>query len=61
MKRLTKNCAQCLLCGDIIESKDRHDFVSCSCDAIFIDGGLDYRRMGGNPAYIIDLCEYEEK
>lgn len=37
---------KCLRCGDIIESKTRHDFVSCSCGAIFTDGGHDYIRRG---------------
>jgi hypothetical protein len=38
--------AQCKLCGDIIESKYRHDFVSCKCGEIFADGGSDYSRYG---------------
>lgn len=41
-----KNKAQCRICKDIIESKYTHDFVSCSGDHIFIDGGPDYRRAG---------------
>jgi predicted phosphodiesterase len=61
MMRITKNSAQCVKCGDIIESKDRHDFVYCSCQAIFVDGGLDYIRHGGNREDLINLSEYEEK
>ena len=58
---ITKNAAQCTLCGDIIESKHRHDFVACSCDNIFIDGGLDYIRGGARDmSAFISLCEYEE-
>lgn len=38
--------AQCVKCGNIIESRHRHDFVSCSCGTIFLDGGLDYIRCG---------------
>jgi hypothetical protein len=41
-----RNIAQCRKCQDIIESKHRHDFVSCKCGAIFIDGGQDYQRYG---------------
>lgn len=37
---------QCKLCGDVIESKYRHDFVRCKCGDIFVDGGNDYLRMG---------------
>lgn len=45
---LTKNAAQCLLCNDVIESTYRHDYVSCKCGAIFIDGGTSYLRCGGD-------------
>jgi len=44
-----KNKAKCLKCGGIIVSVHRHDWVSCSCGSIFIDGGNDYWRGGGNP------------
>lgn len=37
----------CLECGDIIESKHRHDFVQCKCGKSFLDGGEDYFRAGG--------------
>lgn len=39
---------RCKRCTDVIESKYRHDFVRCKCGAIFIDGGNDYTRMGGD-------------
>jgi len=35
---------QCVLCGDIMESKHRHDFVRCKCGKSFLDGGDDYPR-----------------
>ena len=41
------NCARCLRCGDILLSEFRHDFQSCTCGAIYIDGGDDYVRRGG--------------
>ena len=44
-----KNQAKCRKCKDVIESKHRHDFVSCKCGSIFVDGGNDYIRRGGNP------------
>jgi len=46
-EKRTKNRARCKKCKDIIESKYRHDFVSCKCGAIFVDGGNDYWRSGG--------------
>lgn len=42
-----KNKCRCKKCGDVIESKSRHDFVWCKCRSIFTDGGQDYIRRGG--------------
>lgn len=36
-----RNRAKCRLCGDIIESYHKHDFVACSCKEISVDGGCD--------------------
>ncbi|HBD94496.1 MAG TPA: hypothetical protein DC057_10045 [Spirochaetia bacterium] len=41
----TKNIVKCLLCGEIIESKYRHDFVSCKCGNVAVDGGTDYCKV----------------
>jgi len=38
------NEAQCLKCKDIIRSKNRHDFVSCSCGNLCVDGGSWYAK-----------------
>ena len=45
-KALSRNAVKCRLCDDIIESKHRHDFVSCSCGSVFVDGGSEYQRIG---------------
>lgn len=55
MKR--KNIAKCRLCGTVIESKHRHDFVTCRCKAIFVDGGNDYIRRGGDPKNFLEMTE----
>jgi len=61
MKRLIKNAARCKLCDTIIESRFRHDFQACPCGEIFVDGGLDYVRRGGNDLdNIEELSEWEE-
>lgn len=60
MWKMIKNAVECAKCGDIIESKHRHDFKFCSCKAIFVDGGLDYQRYGGYAENILDRCEYVE-
>lgn len=57
--KLKRNAAKCLKCGDVIESTHRHDWVRCSCNAIFVDGGLDYIRRGGYPGDMEELSEYE--
>ena len=40
---------KCLNCGCIIQSKHRHDYTSCRCGALSIDGGGEYCRMVGIP------------
>ncbi len=57
--KIIRNAAQCRRCLDEIESKYRHDWVSCKCGAIFVDGGKDYCRRGGNPEDFLDLTEVE--
>lgn len=39
-----KNKAKCLQCGKIITSKNRHDFVTCKCGNLSVDGGSWYIR-----------------
>jgi hypothetical protein len=39
---------QCLDCGEIVVSLHRHDWRSCKCGKVFIDGGRDYVRYGGD-------------
>ncbi len=36
---------RCKHCGDTIESKHRHDFRSCSCKSVAVDGGTDCPRV----------------
>lgn len=51
---------QCNKCKDIIQSKHRHDFVTCKCGAIAIDGGSDYTKLSGNWEDIIfDEIEFK--
>ena len=51
---IVRNAARCRKCGDIIVSTYRHDFRECHCGAIFVDGGHDYLRRGGNLEYFED-------
>ena len=62
MKKIIRNSVQCLKCADIIESKDRHDYVTCSCGNVSVDGGKDYlRRSFKEMDSWIDLSTYEEE
>lgn len=61
MKQILQNEAQCAKCGDIIWSAYHHDFKSCKCGAISVDGGMDYIRRVGNPEDIIDRSLFMKK
>lgn len=55
---VTLNKAKCKVCGDVIESKHRHDFVRCSCGEISVDGGKDYlKRNAKNFDNLIEMSE----
>lgn len=41
------NKIRCKKCGDILESKNVHDFKMCSCRSCAVDGGHDYLRRVG--------------
>lgn len=58
---ILRSRARCLDCGDVVESKHRHDFVTCSCGALFLDGGTDYVRCGYKDESRVEmLTEYAE-
>lgn len=59
--RIIRNRAMCKVCGDIIESRHRHDFQQCSCGSCFVDGGHEYLRRGAkNMEDLEELSEYED-
>ena len=61
MNKIIKNAVKCLKCGDIIESVHRHDFVTCSCGNVSVDGGKDYlRRCFQDEDSYIEMFETEE-
>lgn len=41
MRRILKNAIKCNHCGETIESKFTHDFKSCRCGCVSVDGGLE--------------------
>jgi hypothetical protein len=58
-KRITRNSARCLDCGDEIVSGHVHDFVTCSCGNLSVDGGNYYTRRLFRNANWVDTSEYE--
>lgn len=44
-----------------LKAKSVHNFVSCSCGQVFVDGGLNYQCVGFHKKTdYINLCEYKE-
>ena len=52
---IVQNAVNCLSCGDFIVSKHRHDFVTCTCGAVSVDGGQEYLRRVGDITNAVDL------
>ena len=51
---IISNSATCRKCKDFIFSRHVHDFVTCKCGAISVDGGQEYLRRVGDPADFIE-------
>lgn len=45
---IVQNAVICKKCHEFIVSKTRHDYVTCSCGTISVDGGQEYLRRVGN-------------
>lgn len=59
--KIIKNCIQCKACGEVIESKSRHQFVNCSCGRCSVNGGLEYlRRAAETRDAFIEKSQFEE-
>lgn len=55
--KILKNKAKCKKCEDVIESEFVHDYKTCSCGAIAVDGGHEYLKRVGKPDLIKDFSE----
>ena len=61
MRKILKNCIQCKVCGEVIQSKSVHDFKTGSCGACSVDGGLEYlRRVADGEESYAELLITEE-
>lgn len=54
---ISVNKIRCNACEDVIESTHVHDFKWCKCMSVFVDGGPEYLRRGGQG---LDLKGYTE-
>jgi len=52
---IVQNAVICNKCDDFIVSKHRHNFVTCKCGAISVDGGQEYLRRVGDLSAAIDM------
>lgn len=43
---------RCPKCGDVLFSRARHDYRSCTCGSLSVDGGFDYQKISFNPEHI---------
>ena len=58
-KKVIINKAKCLKCDEVLESKSIHDFKTCTCGNLSVDGGLDYiRRSYISKDMYLELSEY---
>jgi hypothetical protein len=47
--RLVVNMLVCGSCGWGVYSRARHDFRTCPCESVHVDGGFDYFKCGVAP------------
>jgi len=59
MEKILVNKIRCKKCNEVIESTHRHDYRTCQCGAVSVDGGKDYLRRCGNREDWEELSEYE--
>lgn len=59
-RRIIRNAAQCLRCGDVVESLDRQQLTECRCGAVAVDGGYEYLRRLGRREDRLELSVWAE-
>lgn len=47
-KRIALNAAKCKNCGVVVVSLHVHDYRTCKCGKIAVDGGRDYLKRAGS-------------
>lgn len=57
-KKIVQNSVICSMCKDEIWSASVHDFKTCKCGNISVDGGMEYLRRVGNISSYKDTSFY---
>ena len=57
---IKENKIRCKKCGEIIESKNVHDYVTRKCSVCAVDGGHVYLRRSGYPDNWEDLSIFAD-
>ena len=56
---MTVKGVKCLKCNDTVFSRVRHDFKSCSCHNVSVDGGFDYLKVSCEDPEETEYAEIE--
>jgi hypothetical protein len=59
--KIILNMARCNSCQNIVISASVHDFRTCKCGAISVDGGREYLKRCGNISNIVELSVMERE
>ena len=58
---IISNKIKCNICGDVIESTYTHDYKTCSCGRVAVDGGKEYmKRCFKNKNDYTEMSEWRE-
>lgn len=60
MREIILNQARCLQCNTTVISYSRHDFNSCRCGLLSVDGGREYLHRLGKFENYIELTVYSD-
>jgi len=59
-KKIITNSVQCTHCKDIVVSEYRHDWKTCKCGKVSVDGGHDYiKRVFVEEGDFVELSKFE--
>ncbi len=58
---LLRSQLRCPKCDDLISSIHRHDFRTCECGALSIDGGRDYLRIAADDEVMALFMDEDER